>query len=375
MKLNISETIKRLRKEKEVTQEVLASALGVSCQSVSRWENGVAYPDIELIPTIAAFFGISTDTLFGCDEQSVEEKVRLAFQIDIENDLTTKEKIAKLREIIADIPNEPQPKYHLISQYSQLGLEAAQKNLTELRQLAEFILDSKAATWIKHNTAMTMIRIEESEDTCDVWFNGLDLGGRFNISADTALMQRYAYRNEYGKYNVKSQELLVSNIKTVCRRYFLRYDEKGGKIPSSRVEGERTALAMIDALRDPKIEVDAWILARAFSMLRLAGGLFGCGRVDEGFDMLEKSIDLYESFFKLPADHVFRYNCSALDQLKETKSSISAHNSDEIEGMMLETNLDTWGWFDPVRNTERFKALVNKVQSFTPLDRVQEPKE
>ncbi|MBQ2715853.1 MAG: hypothetical protein IJF21_03540, partial [Clostridia bacterium] len=124
-----------------------------------------------------------------------------------------------------------------------------------------------------------------------------------------------------------------------------------------------------------KIEVDAWILARAFSMLRLAGGLFGCGRVDEGFDMLEKSIDLYESFFKLPADHVFRYNCSALDQLKETKSSISAHNSDEIEGMMLETNLDTWGWFDPVRNTERFKALVNKVQSFTPLDRVQEPKE
>lgn len=40
MKLNIGETIKRLRKEKEITQEEFAQVLGVSCQSVSRWENG-----------------------------------------------------------------------------------------------------------------------------------------------------------------------------------------------------------------------------------------------------------------------------------------------------------------------------------------------
>ena len=75
MKLNIGETIKRLRKEREITQEEFAEVLGVSCQSVSRWENDNCYPDIELIPSIAEFFGISTDRLMGVDETKEKEAV------------------------------------------------------------------------------------------------------------------------------------------------------------------------------------------------------------------------------------------------------------------------------------------------------------
>ena len=75
MKLNIGETIKKLRKEREITQEEFSEVLGVSCQSVSRWENNSCYPDIELIPTIAAFFGISTDKLMGVDEAAEKKAV------------------------------------------------------------------------------------------------------------------------------------------------------------------------------------------------------------------------------------------------------------------------------------------------------------
>ena len=70
MKLNVGKTIKSLRKEREITQEEFAEVLGVSCQSVSRWENDSCYPDIEMIPTIAAFFGVSVDRLVGIDEQA-----------------------------------------------------------------------------------------------------------------------------------------------------------------------------------------------------------------------------------------------------------------------------------------------------------------
>ncbi len=66
MELHIGKTIKRLRKEKDVTQEDFAELLGVSSQSVSRWENDVCYPDMELIPAIANYFGITVDELFGC---------------------------------------------------------------------------------------------------------------------------------------------------------------------------------------------------------------------------------------------------------------------------------------------------------------------
>ena len=75
MKLYIGKTIKRLRKEKEITQEEFAEVLGVSCQSVSRWENNLCYPDIELIPIIASFFSISTDKLMGIDEITEKENI------------------------------------------------------------------------------------------------------------------------------------------------------------------------------------------------------------------------------------------------------------------------------------------------------------
>lgn len=75
MKLNIGEIIKKLRKEKEITQEEFAELIGISSQSVSRWENNLCYPDIELIPIIADFFGVSTDMLMGMDESKEKQAV------------------------------------------------------------------------------------------------------------------------------------------------------------------------------------------------------------------------------------------------------------------------------------------------------------
>ena len=64
----IGEKIRTLRLQKAMTQEQLAERLGISYQSVSRWENGVTYPDIEFLPTIAKLFSVSTDYLLGQNE-------------------------------------------------------------------------------------------------------------------------------------------------------------------------------------------------------------------------------------------------------------------------------------------------------------------
>lgn len=50
MKLNIGNQIKYLRKEKDITQEELAEILGVSYQSVSRWETGPVIPTWSCFP-------------------------------------------------------------------------------------------------------------------------------------------------------------------------------------------------------------------------------------------------------------------------------------------------------------------------------------
>lgn len=60
----IGKQIAAMRKEKGIKQEELASAVNVTPQAVSKWENGSA-PDIALLPQIADFFGVSIDYLFG----------------------------------------------------------------------------------------------------------------------------------------------------------------------------------------------------------------------------------------------------------------------------------------------------------------------
>jgi len=64
MKINIGENIKKLRAEKQSTQEQLAEYLCISYQAVSKWENNVTTPDIFLLPKIAEYFDVPIDELF-----------------------------------------------------------------------------------------------------------------------------------------------------------------------------------------------------------------------------------------------------------------------------------------------------------------------
>ena len=64
MNISIGENIKILRKNMSIGQEILANAVGVSVQAVSKWETGQSLPDVGIIPDIAKFFGVSIDSLF-----------------------------------------------------------------------------------------------------------------------------------------------------------------------------------------------------------------------------------------------------------------------------------------------------------------------
>ena len=80
MNLNFAENIKRLRKENGITQEKLADVLGVTGQTISRWELSICYPDLELLPSIANFFGVSVDTLLSNDSSSKEKDLEIFHQ-------------------------------------------------------------------------------------------------------------------------------------------------------------------------------------------------------------------------------------------------------------------------------------------------------
>lgn len=76
MNVIIGNKIRTLRKQKGITQEQLATGVGISCQAVSKWENNIALPDITLVPTLANYFGVSIDELFDFQLHEKQLKVK-----------------------------------------------------------------------------------------------------------------------------------------------------------------------------------------------------------------------------------------------------------------------------------------------------------
>lgn len=110
MKIKLGDKIKELRKRDGRKQEDLANALGVTNQAVSRWESNGCYPDMEIIPSIANYFGITIDELFGYNNERSKKVDALVSQIRDMNfknngvDININECIALAREAMIEFP-------------------------------------------------------------------------------------------------------------------------------------------------------------------------------------------------------------------------------------------------------------------------------
>ena len=71
--MNIGKIITDRRKALGLTQQALAEKLKISFQAISKWENGISYPDITILPVLAAVLDVSIDSLLGYPSQSLTD--------------------------------------------------------------------------------------------------------------------------------------------------------------------------------------------------------------------------------------------------------------------------------------------------------------
>ena len=74
--LRIAENLIRLRHERKITQEELADYIGVTKGSVSKWEKNISKPDLQTIPVLATFFGVTIDELLGYLPQLSKDEIQ-----------------------------------------------------------------------------------------------------------------------------------------------------------------------------------------------------------------------------------------------------------------------------------------------------------
>ena len=85
--MEIGNKIKQLRYKAGLTQEQLATKLGISAQSVSKWETATTMPDITLLPSLASELGVTIDELF--DLTTNQRLERIERRLDIEEELSS----------------------------------------------------------------------------------------------------------------------------------------------------------------------------------------------------------------------------------------------------------------------------------------------
>lgn len=83
--MNFKENLKKLRKEKNISQEQLAKKLNISRQAISKWESGKAYPDIDNLILLRNIFNVSLDELIVNEKADKEKSINQEEHVSSDN--------------------------------------------------------------------------------------------------------------------------------------------------------------------------------------------------------------------------------------------------------------------------------------------------
>ena len=155
MDISFSEQLKRLRKAKGNTQVELAAHIGITTQAVSKWERGEGYPDITLLPAIAAYYGASIDDLLGVGEFEKEKK-RNAYREKNEElfrEGKSAERVALMREALREFPNDLSVIADLMW---ALSAEDRAKNADEIIACGERIVEESTDSKLRNDAVQAL---------------------------------------------------------------------------------------------------------------------------------------------------------------------------------------------------------------------------
>lgn len=380
MKLSIGENIRNYRKKNDLTQEEFADRLGVSYQSVSRWENGNFYPDLELIPSIAKTLGVTVDSLFGIPEIEKEKCAEQVFDELRRECLKHKYDANRIVELIRDIRRNYMDSDSAWRPWSEGNGRAFRDPvvLPEVRLMAEAYLERHP---MNPHTIRTMAEIEDEEHIQDFIKKYTT---PFDCSARVLLFNRYQQRGDAEKYDKERCWQLYSAFEALlCPRYFLKFNvQQEIRIASDEFMENLLSLIRCDAVDD---RPDIWVAARLELEIKSAKRLISNGKTEEAISKLSSAVKLLEDVMKITDKTVLPTSCRFLDGM-EWKAWECWFNSDnnpdspEERMIYIQTAFDDmctcdcifpskyYGFlqdseFEPVRNHLEFEKLCQRIKA------------
>ena len=367
MNIKLAENIKRLRAEKGMSQKELAIRLSVSPQAVSRWENGLAYPDIEMLPRIAELYGVSLDTLMGVGMSFSQRKhkalVQAREQLQGAHDFVGRRRICEILEELAaqgEGSFEPQFLGEALALYHDggIGIDTVERAREYCRALLK-----KSSGDGRIRYLMTILSIEDAQNlerwqefvTSDFVFSCWDdlLFWR-SLSPNEKVSQEF----EAAKQRVVHQSLRKLIMNLVQGRPDRRcHVGSMGFYALNPLENYRLALDIVD--RYAGETGDNLPDLQAYVEIRMAAALFAAGDDEQGFAALESILSHIEDAFDLWHDTMLQGHTD-----EYTAQGDNLHRC--LQGISFEMNRRE---YDRVRKDSRFIALYRCVEGMDEADK------
>ena len=380
MKLTIGENIRNFRKKNDLTQEELADRLGVTYQSISRWENGATYPDLELIPAIAETLSVTIDELLGMPQIEKEKRALATFD-ELRRECMKKEYDAdKIVTLLRDIRRNYLDSDHAWRPWSEGNDRVFRdpKILPEVRFLAEEYL--KRHPMYPH-TIQTMAEVEDEEHLNDFLKKHTT---SFDCSERALLFRRYMYRGDAKRFETeRNYQLYHAFNKLLCPSYLLNWGEsKSNKDYADDFMETILSLIRRDATDDGP---DMWIADRIELGLKSAVRLISVNKQNEALLQIEKAVKLLEETMKITDEVLLPTSCRFLEKMewKAKEDWLSPNNNPDVaEERMIYIYTSINGMstcyciypsvelytlqgkeFDPIRNHPEFQNLCERVKA------------
>ena len=390
MKLNIGENIRKYRRDMNITQEQFAEKIGVSFQAVSRWENGVTYPDMELLPGIAKHFNISIDQLLGYPDDKREDIAKQtinALKAATCEEPLDKEKIISL---IRDVRNNYLgTDAFFFFWFVKLDTYCLPEILPEVRLTAEMVLEGNNPQYIKSQTIEYFSRIE-NEENIEAFLD------KYATEADTSratlLRNRYRAKCDWEKAEHARQIYLMNTIDNLVGT---SQSWRSMTDPYNIDEALKTSEIMLDVLHklneqipdathpiSANGEIDFWIESRITIGLIRSCALGMTGHKDEAFAVLEDTISLIEKAMLINEPTLLKCSSTWLKDMEWTAQRMPANETfSEHIWLFHETGLtffvapnvyydilvnckgydERFKWFESLKDDPRYIGYIERL--------------
>lgn len=291
--MSIGSTIKRLRREKEITQEQLAEYLGISSRAISQWECDRTAPDIAQLPALCHIFDVSSDVLLGIDleKNNGEIKRYLDTADDLGNQGQGEKRTALLREAIKKFPRNYQIMQSLadslVCEYSRKGI----KEYEEVFDLCNRILAECTDSATRYETIETLGTAYGYAGKHEEMLKLAEEMPHVYFSYEDFMMYRWTGDGDFKKFQAYMSFLIYHTAEMIGLAVGQRHDNQTFIYSlDDRIQLWKTEVALLELLfPDGDYQYKAQLAESACSFLCTA--YLRKQNAQEAWDWLEKGAD------------------------------------------------------------------------------------